>query len=122
MPRSGGGAAAGRAGESWGRGASGEPGWAQRCLPSPSPLAVAPYFKAIPARPPVPCPDVLEPSRPRGLFSVLSPTQNPEPKPKKEPLLLSPLPSSRPNHIPRLLCEITQQEALSHSAFHGWGP
>ena len=73
-------------------------------------------------QPPVPCPDVLEPSRPRGLFSVLSPPQNPEPKPKKEPLLLSPLPSSRPNHIPRLLCEITQQQALSHSAFHGWGP
>lgn len=52
---------------------------------------------------------------------MLSPPQNPGPKPKKEPVLLSPLPSSRPDHIPRLLCEMTRQQTLSHSALHDAG-
>ena len=49
---------------------------------------------------------------------MLSPPQNPGPKPKKEPVLLSTLPSSCPDHTPRLLCEMTQKQTLSHSALH----
>lgn len=89
--------------------------------PSPPPLSVAPYFKAIPASLLFSCSDVQEPSRPRGVFSVLSPAQNPGPKPKKEPVLLSTLPSFCPDHIPRLLCEMTQKQTLSHSALHDDG-
>lgn len=108
--------AAGRAG--------GEPGWGKARVgarsPCPSPLASPPatghYSQST-----APCLGVLEPSRPRGCFSCcthtpLTPkTQNPEPKRGKESLLLPP-PSSCANPTPRLLCEITQQQALLHSA------
>ena len=86
-----------------GEGLRGDPGWAPRSPPPP--LAVAPYFKAIPARP------LFPPWTSRNLadqegFSPCCPfPQNPKPKPKKEPLLLSPLPSSPSSTIPRLLCE-----------------
>lgn len=60
-----------------------------------------PILSARPLRP-SPGLSVLEPSLPRGVFSVLSPHQNPECRPKKEPLLLTPPPASRPNCIPKL--------------------
>lgn len=85
--------------------------------PSPPPGLRRSLLQGHSGQPSVSCSDVQEPSRPRGVFSVLSPPQNPGPKPKKEPVLLSPLPSSRPDHIPRLLCEMTRQQTLSHSAF-----
>lgn len=80
-PTSGGGDAAGRTRESWGRAAGGEPGWAQRS-PSTAPLAVAPFCKAVTAVPVFLARASWDPADQEG-FSPCCPlpeTQNPKPE------------------------------------------
>lgn len=97
MPRSGGGAAAGRAGGSWGEGLAGGPWVGAAFLPFPLPLppvSVAPYFKAIPASPLFPAQTSRNPADQEG-FSPCCPlpkTQDPNPRKNQFCCPLSPLP------------------------------
>lgn len=52
-----------------------------------------------------------------GFSPLLSPPQNPEPKPEKRTTPADP--SSLPSYISRLLCEMAQQQALPHCTFQG---
>lgn len=109
VPRSGGGAAAGRAGGSWERAGGGTLGG--RSLPSlPLPLPRSPSLPTSGHSGPacVSCSDVgaADP----GVFRVVPSPKTGDPKLEKV-VLLSPPPSSV-SHIPRLLCEMTRQQTL----------
>lgn len=102
-------------GEGWRRGAGREPGWAQRLpLHFPRSPAVAPFCKAITAVLIFPAWASWNLADQEGFCPCC-------PLPQTQQRITPFDPSSRPTHIPRLLCEMTQQQSLPHLAFHGGG-
>lgn len=108
-----------------GRGEAGERGWRG----GPWVGATFPPFPL----PPSPSQPTSRPFRPALCFLLgrpgTQPTKRgflrvvPSPKPRTQTQERTSfaVPSSRPDHIPRLLCEMTQQQTVSHSALHDDG-
>ena len=121
VPRSGGGAAAGRAGGSWGEGLAGGP-WVGATFP-PFPLPLPPSPSQPTSRPfrPALCFLLGRPGTQPTKRDFLRVVPSPKPRTQTQERTSFAVPSSRPDHIPRLLCEMTQQQTVSHSALRDDG-